>query len=89
MLGTDARVTIDPDLFTDSRVEQFWDGNKVAGTWFAETIEDYSGVAWDVYYLYGPDAEWAEIPAPLISTGATVIGERETLEANILPLLEN
>jgi hypothetical protein len=89
MLAPDARITIDPGLFADSRVEQFWDADNIAGAWFAEEIEGYSGTAWDVYYLYGPDAEWVDVPAPLISSGATVIGERKTLETNIRPLLGN
>jgi len=83
----DARLTIDSNVIADPRVKQFWDGNNIAGTWFAEKVEGYSGVAWDVYYLYGPDAEWSSTPGPLVATSGTVIGIRDDLRAAILPLI--
>lgn len=83
----DARVTINTNVVSDPRAEHFWDGNQVASVWFAREIERHAGIAWDVYYLYGPDAEWGSTPKPLIDSGATVIGEREALKAAVLPLL--
>lgn len=35
--------------------------------------------AWDVYFLFGPDAVWEEIPAPLISWGRPVYRAIEPL----------
>ncbi len=44
-------------------VYQAWDNERVTGkTWQASM--DLPGVAWDVYFLYGPDTEWdAEGPS--------------------------
>ncbi len=40
-------------------VYQAWDNERVTGkTWQASM--DLPGVAWDVYFLYGPDTEWGE-----------------------------
>jgi hypothetical protein len=41
-----------------------------------------------MYYLYGPEAVWETIPAPLISSGGTIYRERETLRADAGALLE-
>ncbi len=38
-----------------SRAIHFWDGETYVGEWFAEKVERYRGVSWDVYYLYGHD----------------------------------
>ncbi len=40
-------------------VYQAWDNERVTGkTWQASM--DLPGIAWDVYFLYGPDTEWGE-----------------------------
>ena len=72
----------------DPRVIHFWDGERVIGQWFAEEVEGYKGVAWDVYYLYGPDATWESIPAPLAGSGSTIIREREKLEMEVNTLMK-
>ncbi len=42
-------------------VYQSWDGQQLTGKlWQAKM--DLSGVAWDVYFLYGPDAVWNNGP---------------------------
>ncbi len=45
---------------TDPRmVYQAWDNERVTGkTWQASM--DLQGIAWDVYFLYSPDAAWGE-----------------------------
>ncbi len=83
----DARLTINTDALSDPRVQQFWDGDRTVGAWFASQVEHDSGVAWDVYYLYGPDAHWTAIPEPLISSGSPVIEQQDKLATSILPLL--
>lgn len=37
---------------------QAWDEDRVTGVSWQELM-GHSGVAWDVYYLYGPDHRWA------------------------------
>jgi hypothetical protein len=43
--------------------------------------------AWDVYYLFGPDAAWTDVPGQIVSSGATIIGQSSALEDAITPLL--
>lgn len=38
-----------------------WDKDRLSGVEWAEVL-DINGVAWDMYYLYGPDARWEEVP---------------------------
>jgi hypothetical protein len=71
----------------DNRVMHFWDGETLIGEWFAEEVEGYRGIAWDVYYLFGPDATWDKIPAPMIGSGGTIYGEREALREQVNTLL--
>ena len=56
--------------------------------WFASEVDGYEGLSWDMYYLYGPDAIWETVPAPLVSSGGTIYDEREKLEKQILTLLD-
>lgn len=87
MLAGDRRSAWDPDLMPDPRVEHYWDADWAAGRWFAEKVLGFEGIAWDVYFLYGPEADWADAPAPLISSGFTVIGKSDQLFNDITPLL--
>ena len=88
MLGGDAREKWNGNTMPDSRVTHFWDGEYIVGRWFAKEVDGYEGIAWDVYYLYGPDAAWEARPSPLIGEGATIYGERETLEMKLRTLLD-
>jgi len=49
--------------FNDPRLRYYWDEEFVTGKAWGETI-GIGGAAWDVYFLYGADREWAgETPA--------------------------
>jgi hypothetical protein len=89
MLWGDARWRWHGDVLSDARVTHFWDKQRVVGQWFAEHIEGYSDVVWDTYYLFGPDSQWADTPAPLLSSGATIYRTRQELERQLLPLLRS
>jgi hypothetical protein len=59
-------------------VKQYWDGEGITGSYFAENDLGglgYSGFVYDVYYVFGPDATWANDPAPLAASGAPVVSE--------------
>ena len=71
----------------DPRVTHFWDGEYVTGQWFAREVDGYEGIAWDVYYLYGPEAVWETVPSPLAGSASTIYGEREALKRQIGSLL--
>ncbi len=93
MIPTDARGAWrwTGNVITDPRVVHFWDDQKVVGRWYAQhetPAEIDPGIVWDAYFLYGPEAEWKVKPEPLISWGATVVDEYETLEKNMIPLLK-
>ncbi len=84
--STDARDEIDESILDDPRVVQYWDGEGITGTHFADTDLGglgYSGFVYDVFYVFGPDATWAEEPAPLAASGVPVISEGEKLLAEI------
>jgi len=88
MLWGDAREMWNGTNMPDARVLHFWDGEHVIGQWFAKQVDGYDGIAWDVYYLYGPDATWETIPLPLAGSGSTIYGEREALNIKVTALLE-
>jgi hypothetical protein len=88
MLWGDARERWNGTTMPDTRVIHFWDGDLQVGEWFAKQVDGFEGVAWDVYYLYGPDATWDTIPMPLVDSGGTIYGERETLEMQLRAVLE-
>jgi hypothetical protein len=85
--GTQDAANLSQRVLPDPRVLHFWDGSALTSDWFAENVEHSPGPAWDVYYLYGPDARWSDVPGPLVGSGATIIGRSSELKAAIEPLL--
>lgn len=88
MLAGDSNDEWDETVMPDARVKHFWDGELDVAQWFARQVDGYQGVAWDVYYLYGPEATWEAIPGPLIGSGGTIYRERQTLKSQVSTLLE-
>ena len=87
-LPGDARQKWDAGLMSDPRVTQLWDDNKSAGRFFAEQEGfKFGSIAYDIYYLYGPEANWDVKPSPLVSSGYTVITKRNQLLEDITLLL--
>jgi hypothetical protein len=82
--STDAREEIDASILADDRVTQYWDGDGITGTYFAETDLGglgFSGFVYDVYYVFGPEAAWADEPGPLAASGGPVFFRGEELLA--------
>ncbi|MDQ2676623.1 MAG: hypothetical protein M3Y34_07415 [Actinomycetota bacterium] len=90
MLSTDARSrwrftghTID-----DPRVTHFWDERRVVGRWLAEQAGwDDGDVMWDVYFLYGAEAEWGETPSEPLVRGEKLENEPVELIRRVDALL--
>jgi hypothetical protein len=74
-------------VMPDPRVLQYWDGSALTSEFFAKNVEHSLAPAWDVYYLYGPNATWSSVAGPLVSSGGTVIGESSALKRAITSLL--
>ncbi len=75
----------------DPRVTHLWDESSAVSEWFTTNVFGQSGRMYDVYVLYGPDSTWESTSRPpngLISSGGTVLGKRDELEAGLLPLLK-
>jgi hypothetical protein len=85
--GTEEASDLSRRVLPDPRVDQFWDGAALTSAWFAKNVDHSPGLAWDVFYLYGPDAMWSQVPGPLVSSGGTIIGSSSSLNAAIMPLL--
>ncbi len=89
LIAGDARSEWKKSFIPDPRVVHFWDEQRVVGRWFAEQGR-YAGdveVVWDIYFLFGPEARWEELPDPLLSWGNTVVGTREKLQRDFLALI--
>ena len=49
--------------FSNARVKQFWDPDRIFGQLLSQTLNLTIAIAWDVYLLYPPDHPWnAELP---------------------------
>ncbi len=68
-------------LLPDSRVIHYWDQTRISGSFFKKNIapDVSSSIAWDIFFLYGPDAVWGDIPGPLVDRGRTIIGSSGAL----------
>ncbi|MGH2468914.1 MAG: hypothetical protein ACRDGF_02485 [Chloroflexota bacterium] len=79
MLPGDARHFLDTKLLSDPRVTNYWDQQKVIGTWYSRHVTHQRGPTWDAFFLYGPNARWTDLPLPQIANGGSVIGAHEDL----------
>ena len=84
-----ARLRWDGGILADAGVVHLCNEGRIAGRWFAENEDFYLPVAWDIYYLYGPDATWEEPLSPLVISGSPIIGRKDRLRAELLQLVEN
>jgi len=49
--------------FSDIRMKQFWDPDRIFGRLLSQTLKLSISIAWDVYLVYLPDHPWeAELP---------------------------
>jgi hypothetical protein len=87
LAGTQQATDVSQRVLPDQRVVHYWDGEAVTSDWFAENVEHSFAPAWDVYYLYGHDAIWQEVPGPLVRSGATIIAKSSELNDAIAPLV--
>lgn len=87
--GNEHAADLSQRALPDPRVVQYWDGAAATSDWFAKNVQQSPAPAWDVYFLYGPDAEWTSVPGPLVSSGGSIIGQSSALESAITPLLQS
>jgi hypothetical protein len=87
MLPGDTRALTDLQVLNDRRVTNYWDEPKALGRWYGEHVTGSGRIEWDVYFLYGPDARWTDVPGPQLSSGGPVIGSSEDLGSAVRPLL--
>jgi hypothetical protein len=84
--STDSRDSIDESILDDPRVAQYWDGEGITGTYFADADVagmGYAGFVYDVYYVYAPQAVWTGDPKDVAAAGGPVLYELEELLAAI------
>lgn len=48
--------------YADPRVNYYWDRYKLTGAEWQEVI-NIDNVAWDIYFLYGQNATWGNLPS--------------------------
>jgi hypothetical protein len=77
VLGPDSSSQVNSSLLDDARVIQYWDSDGDVSAFLTENADQLDlpaeGLFWDAYLLFGPDADWEEIPTDLIAWGAPVV----------------
>jgi hypothetical protein len=87
-LKRDAPGHIDPAIFGHPAASVFWDGDQIAGKFFAAAEGFHSPVAWDSYYLYGPKVRWRAMAAPITASGFPVMNFRRDLRRFVRGMAE-
>jgi hypothetical protein len=82
-----SRGAINPSIFPDSRVTNFWDQNAISSQWFSRHVTHQPVPTWDYYLLFPPRARWGAVPSPVVSQGGSVIGVTGGLLTAIQPFL--
>ena len=92
LLIDDNRASVDPGVMPDPRALHYWVGKRTVGTWLARQDRYWQlfrgPSAWDIYYIFGPDAAWGEAPGPLLDSGYPLVQKTEELRealSRILP----
>ena len=81
-----SKSAIDSAVLEDKRVSSYWDPAGVVGNAIADDVGAFESIVYDVYTLYGPDAEWAdEAPAPA-DWGEPVIAATDRLAERVVEL---
>lgn len=73
------RDAIDSGLFADARVSSYWDPNGVVGEAIADDVAAFESAVYDVYTVYGADAQWGDEPPEPADWGAPVIAASDRL----------
>ena len=79
---TDSRDEVDTGSIPGAR--HYWDDDWATGRWLAEKDlggYGYQGAVYDVYYLFGPDATWDDVPGPIAAAAQPVSSGTAELEA--------
>jgi hypothetical protein len=91
MLAGDSRAAWDSHVLDDPRVSEFWDGNRIAGTWFAEQriggLAQPGQIAWDAYYAFPASSTWKTQPSRVLASGSDIIDNVSGLQRHFIPLL--
>ena len=65
MLATDSHTAAKECeiRYSDSRINHYWDPDRILGRLLSQTLHLRTSIAWDVYLLYPPDHAWdRELP---------------------------
>lgn len=66
-------------IFSDPRVQQFWDPKRIMGQLLSQTLNLKVSTAWDVYLVYPPNHAWkGELP-PMPEFWMHQLDEKPTL----------
>jgi hypothetical protein len=91
VLAGDSRSSWDSNVLDDPRVVSFWDGDRVAGRWFADRelggLGGPGDIVWDAYYAFPKSAIWASTPTPLLAAGSDIVDNTSALEHEFIPLV--
>jgi len=47
----------------DDRVTHFWDEKQHTGNIWSEVLDLNRNLAWDIYFLYGKNSKWGNVPS--------------------------
>ena len=87
----DNRPSVDPSVIPDPRALHYWDREDEVGTWLAQQDRFWKLLrgpnAWDIYYIFGPDAAWDEAPGPLLDSGYPLVQKTEGLKETLRRIL--
>jgi len=91
MLAGDSRSARDSNVLDDPRVREFWDGNRIAGKWFADHqlggLGGPGSIVWDAYYAFPSSSTWTSQPSTVLAAGSDIIDNVSGLEHHFIPLL--
>ena len=91
MLAGDSRGAWDAHVLDDPRVVSLWDGDRLAGKWFADHSTGGLGapgdIVWDAYLAFGKSSHWGGQPTGILASDSDIIDNTRGLEQHFIPLL--
>ena len=91
MLAGDTRGGWDAHVLDDPRVVSLWDGDRLAGKWFADHstggLAGPGDIVWDAYLAFGSTSRWRSEPSGVLASGSDIIDNTSGLDQHFIPLL--
>ena len=87
VMPLDARFDV-ADVMVDERATHFWDNERLVSDALGDAYGTPGQLVWDAFFVFNPDATWADRPPQPLGRRSPVVEYMATLKSLLRPYLE-